>query len=73
MSKYWSLIGMLQWAVTLGRIDIAMAVSTMARFRVEPRKGHLDRVARIFGHLKNYKDLSIKFRTEEPDYSRYQC
>ena len=35
--KYWSLMGMLQWAVTLGRIDIAMAVSMMGSFRVEPR------------------------------------
>ena len=69
--KYWSLIGMLQWAVTLGRIDIAVAVSTMGRFRAEPRMGHLERLARIFGHLRNYKDLSIKFRVDMPDYSGY--
>ena len=68
---YWSLIGMLQWAVTLGRIDIAIAVSTMSRFRVEPRQGHLDRVGRIFGYLRYYKSTSIKFRVDEPDYSSY--
>ena len=68
---YWSLIGMLQWAVTLGRIDIAIAVSTMSRFRVEPRQGHLDRVGRIFGYLRYYKSTSIKFRVEEPDYSTF--
>ena len=48
---YWSLIGMLQWAVTIGRIDIDVAVMTMGRFRMEPRKGHLEQVARIFGFL----------------------
>ena len=48
---YWSLMGMLQWAVTIGRMDIHVAVMTMGRFRMEPRKGHLERVARIFGFL----------------------
>ena len=48
-----------------------MAVSSMGRFRAEPRTGHLDRLGRIFGHLRNYKDFSIKFRTEMPDYSAY--
>jgi Reverse transcriptase (RNA-dependent DNA polymerase) len=32
--KYMSLIGALQWIVTLGRFDIACAVMTMSRFRV---------------------------------------
>ena len=68
---YWSLMGMLQWAVTLGRIDIHVAVMTMARFRMEPRVGHLKRVERIFGFLRNYKSCSIKFRTDAPDYLMY--
>ncbi len=68
MRVYWSLIGMLQWAVTLGRYDIQMAVSTMGRFRASPRKGHLERLARIFGYLRNFKDLAIKFKTEMPNY-----
>jgi Reverse transcriptase (RNA-dependent DNA polymerase) len=33
-SKYQSLIGCLQWVVTFGRFDIAVAVMTMSRFRV---------------------------------------
>ena len=66
---YWSLIGMLQWAVTLGRIDIHHAVMCMSRFRAQPRKGHLQAVARIFGFLENYRSASIKFRTDVPDYS----
>ena len=68
---YWSLIGMLQWAVTLGRIDIHHSVMCMSRFRAQPRKGHLMAVARIFGYLSNYKTASIKFRTEIPDYSKF--
>ena len=34
--KYQSMIGALQWVVTLGRFDIATAVMTMSRFRAEP-------------------------------------
>jgi hypothetical protein len=41
-----SLIGVLQWTITLGRFDIATAVMTMSGFRVAPRQGHLDRLKR---------------------------
>jgi hypothetical protein len=41
---YQSMIGMLQWAVSIGRIDICFAVSSMSRFCTNPREGHLHRV-----------------------------
>ena len=44
VTKYQSLIGALQWTITLGRFDIAVAVMTMSGFRAAPRVGHLDRV-----------------------------
>ena len=69
---YWSLIGMLQWAVTIGRIDIHHAVMCMSRFRAQPRKGHLQAVTKIFGYLSNYRSASIKFRTDIPDYSQFE-
>ncbi len=72
MHLYWKLLGMLQWAVTLGRIDIMCAVMTMGGYRAQPRIGHMNRLKRIFGFLKQYKSCSIKFRTEEPDYSKYK-
>ena len=54
MHLYWKLLGMLQWAVTLGRIDIMCAIMTMGGFRCQPRIGHLDRLKRIFGFLRNF-------------------
>ena len=42
IKNYQSLIGTLQWVVSLGRIDITTAVMTMSGFRVAPRKGHLE-------------------------------
>ena len=41
---YQSLIGALQWAVTLGRFDILVGVATMSSFRVATREGHLRRL-----------------------------
>ena len=42
IKDYQSLIGTLQWSVSLGRIDITTAIMTMSGFRVAPRKGHLE-------------------------------
>lgn len=67
--KYQSLIGTLQWTISLGRFDIATAVMTMSSFRVAPREGHLDRLRRICGYLAKFKHACIRFRTDLPDYS----
>jgi hypothetical protein len=66
---YQSMIGALQWTVSLGRFDILAAVMTMSRFRVAPKRGHLDRLKRIYGYLKRTKNGAIRFRTNLPDYS----
>ena len=67
--RYQSLIGTLQWTVTLGRFDIATAVMSMSSFRIAPRQGHLDRLKRIIGYLSRMRHGFIRVRTEEPDYS----
>ena len=38
-AKYLTLVGQLQWLVTLGRFDIHAQVATMSRFRAAPRQG----------------------------------
>ena len=48
-SRYRMLVGSAQWAVTLGRLDIAYAVTTLARFAALPRKGHLEAILRLSG------------------------
>ena len=69
IKKYQSLLGALQWAVTLGRLDIACAVMTLSSFRAAPREGHLERAKRIYGYLRKMKHAAIRFRTGLPDYS----
>lgn len=66
---YQSLVGSLQWAISLGRFDIATAVMSMSSFRALPRKGHLERLKRIYGYLSRMKHAVLRFRTGEPDYS----
>jgi hypothetical protein len=69
VSRYLTLIGQLQWLVTLGRFDIFSAVITMSRFRAAPRTGHMVRVKRIFGYIWEMKDGAIRIRVGFPDYS----
>ncbi len=44
---------------------------TMSRFRVNPRKGHLKRLKRIYSYLQHFKKSSIKFNVEMLDYHHY--
>jgi len=52
---YHSQIGVLRWAVELGRIDICGEVSMMAAFSAAPRKGHLEAVMHIFAWMKKHE------------------
>ena len=69
IAKYQSLIGALQWAISLGRFDVATAVMSMSSFRVAPRQGHLERVQRICGCLHKFRAGAIRVHTGLPDYS----
>ncbi len=53
-------MGMLQWAVSLCRIDICFAVSSLSRFCACPREGHLSRALRVWGYLKKYPSRSLR-------------
>ena len=66
---YQSLIGSIQWAVSLARLDVASAVMTLSTYRAKPRRGHLERAKRVVGYLYKMKTAAIRFRVDEPDYS----
>ena len=51
---YQQQIGVLRWAVEIGRIDITCAVSMMAAFNAAPRAGHLEAVFHIFAYLQSH-------------------
>ncbi len=66
---YQSLIGALQWAVSLGRMDITTAVMLMSSFWACPHVGHLNRLSQVYGYLSKMKHATIHIHTAEPDYS----
>ena len=50
-------------------MDINIAAITLSSFRVEPRKGHMDRIKRVYCYLAKMKHATIRIRTEQPDLS----
>ena len=59
MSRHLQLIGVLRWAIELGKIDIMTEVSVLSQHQCQPRDGHLLAVYRVFWHLKcKLKEIS---------------
>ena len=67
-AKYLTMVGQLQWLVTLGRFDLHAQVVTMLRLRAAPRQGHMNRLKQSFCYAIRTKDYAIRFRTDQPDY-----
>ena len=68
-AKYLTLVGQLQWLFTLGKFDLHVQVATMSRLRAAPRKGHIDRLKRIYANAIRTKSYAVRFRTDQPDNS----
>jgi len=66
--QFQSLIGALQWTISLSRFDIAHAVMTLSRYRTSPFVGHLDRAKQIVRYLCKYSQGAIRYRTGIPNY-----
>jgi hypothetical protein len=56
-----SQIGVLRWAVELGRIDIMCEVSMLSSFLAMPREGHLTAVFNVFAYLKSHNRSRLVF------------
>ena len=62
---YMSLIGILRWAVKLGRIDIYIDVCLLSSYMCQPRVGHLEQVLHRFAYLKHHENSNIVI---DPNY-----
>ena len=60
------LIGILRWAIELGRVNICHEVSILSQFQASPRQGHLEQLYHIFGFLKKNPKLTLYFDPNEP-------
>ena len=65
-SRYSQLIGVLRWAVELGRIDIYTEVSLLSQQLALPRVGHLEVVYHIFAYLSKHDKSRIVFDPTDP-------
>ena len=72
IKKFQGLVGAIQWAVSIGRMDVATAIMTMSKFRSAPREGHMERVKRIVGYLAKMKHATIRFRVGKQDMSAFE-
>lgn len=66
LSRYRQLVGILRWAVELGRIDIFYEVAVLSQYLASPRKGHLEAVYHIFAYLNNCPNVKAVFDHTEP-------
>ena len=66
--KYQQLIGIAQWLITCGRLDILQAINSLSRFSAAPRNQHLVYLERVFGYLEKFPKRSIIIdpETHEP-------
>eukprot|EP00536_Pseudo-nitzschia_multiseries_P008477 jgi/Psemu1/20504/gm1.20504_g len=64
--EFQHIIGLGQWIVLSGRIDIAYAISSLSRFASGPREGHLQMARHVLGYLKKYKKKGILVDPQSP-------
>ena len=65
-SRYRQIIGILRWAIELGRYDILLEVSLMSQYQANPRVGHLEALYLIVSYLHNNRVKRILFDPELP-------
>jgi hypothetical protein len=69
VTQYISIMGQLQWLISLGRFDVSSAVAALSTLRSNPRKGHLECARRVVGYVAKFKRAALNFRVGRPDYS----
>ena len=61
------MIGILRWAVELGRVDIFLETALMLTHLALPRWGHLEQLHHIFGYLKMNLKRKLFFDPQHPN------
>lgn len=58
--NYQQLVGIAQWLITCGRLDLSFAISSLSRFSHAPRKGHLHAAVQVFKYLNKHPEKWIR-------------
>ena len=59
-------IGMLRWAIEIGRVDINLEVSLLSDYQASSHRGHLEQLLHIVAFLKKKPKLTLYFDPTEP-------
>lgn len=70
--QFQMLMGILNWIVTIGRLDVAFATMSLSRFSACPRQGHLDRAIKVFGYLKKRPNRRICVDSRDPSLQGFE-
>jgi hypothetical protein len=66
-SCYLQLIGIAQWAIELGHINIHHKVSLLSQYQANPRVGHLEALYHVFAYMKSLLDIGcLAFDPKSP-------
>jgi hypothetical protein len=75
-SYFQSIIGVMQWMIEIGRIDIATEVSLLSSNLAYPQEGHLEAALHVMAYLKAKHNSRLVFDPSYPDIdhsSFHQC
>jgi hypothetical protein len=74
VQHYQELIGVLRWAVEIGRVDILLETSLLSSYLAMPREGHLEQAIHMFGYLKSHPKRKLGFDPSHPtiDENRFR-
>ena len=64
---YQEIIGMLRWAVELGRVDINIEISLLSQYQASPREGHLTQALQVVAYLRSRPKLTLYMDPEYPN------
>ena len=67
---YHTLVGVLQWIVELGFVDIDVKVSMMSSHLALPREGHIKELYHIFAYLKARSNAEMVFDPTPIEHAR---
>ena len=67
LTHFQELIGILRWAVEIGRVDILTELSMLSAFQASPRRGHLEQAYHIFAYMKKKVKLTLYFDPSLPN------
>ena len=66
-SRYRQIIGILRWAIELGRIDILTEVAFLSQYQADPREGHLEALYWIVNYLSRFPMQRLVINHTRPD------